>query len=525
MRRARGALALVLLGTTAALPACMPEPDVALALRLPGSVRDAAWFEVGAVPGGCPAAASLLAGIPLGSVSARVAFPASATRTPTFGALSRERWAFVATARDATCGVAAIGCKSVDLATTGEVTVNLLAIAEAREGVCSNGLVCQYAHCIAVPGANVPSAGGCTLATIGGGALADPLSTTVGTRARAAAPAVASAGATFLVSAIDAVEQGDRLRLVRRSVDEAGSAASLLDEDGTPCTGTALADGVSVVDTGGGRVLEARRGPGCSSTELVVSEYAAGSKRALYTASVASGTVLGPRSLSRESGTGRTLLATLAGAGGLRITTVGASSLGADVTGLPAGVTAFLDMASTASATLWLARGANGRAVAGVVEGPTSKAIPVPEGTVAVAARGADFDALVIDASGFVRVERVSAAGASLGSSELGFPGGVSAASFTGAALASRGEFMVAALATAGEIFVAARSVSDAATLSTAWKRLGNEVPLARRRRDGGLAFAASTNRMALVWNTSAKPTPDDVPFGYAVLGCEERTP
>jgi hypothetical protein len=504
----------------------MPEPDVALTLRLASSVEDAAWFEIGAVPGGCPSGETLLAGLPLGSVTARVAFPASAARAPTFGALTRERWAFVAAARDASCGVAAIGCKSVDLATTTEVTVNLLSVGDRREGACASGLVCQYAHCIEVPGSNLPSATGCTLASLGGGTLADPLSSAVGTRMSAAAPSVAATGSTFLVSAIDATEAGDRLRHLRRSLDASGGATTLSDDTLTPCSSGAGASGVSVVDAGsGGRALEARRGPGCSATELVVSEYAAGTKRALYTATLGSGATLGPRSLARESASGRTYLATTNGAGGLRVTAVGPASLGADVSGIPTGAVAFVDMASAASTTFWLGRGASGRAIAGIVEGAASRPVTVPEGTLAVAARGADYDLLVVDANGFVRVDRVNVSGATVATADLGAPGGIAPGAITSGALASRGPFMVAALGAPGAIVVASRAVSEAATTPTTWKRLGDDVPLARRRRDGAIALAVTGDRVALVWGTSARPTPDDVPFGYAVLGCEDRTP
>ncbi len=505
-----------------AVVACAPEADVALSLQLPASVVDAAWFEVAAVRGSCPEATSLLAGLPLGVVSARLAFPADATRAPTFGALSRERWAFLATARDASCGVAAIGCKSVDLATAREVTVGLLDVGEAREGACTNGLACQYAHCIEVPGTNSASSSGCSLDVLGGGLLADPLAIDLGASLVAGPPALTSAGAGFYTTASDALADATRLRISRRMISREGATGTVDDEDVAPCAGTVSVAGASLVDLGGGKALEARRGPSCNAAELVFSERTTSGRRALFAASLPSNSSLAPHSLTREVTSGRVYFASTSSQG-LRIVAVGGTSLGAEVTGIAGSGLTLLDMAAGASSTLWLAREVGGRRVAGLIGSGTSQPVTVPEGALAVASRGTGFEVLVVEGSGFVSVRTLTESGSAADSLDFGSPGGNP--TVTAGALVVRGEFTVAALATSSEIWVSARAASERATVPNLWHRVSASVPLVRRRREGAIAFASSGDRVGLAWGTAARPTPDDVPFGYAVLGCEDRTP
>jgi hypothetical protein len=504
------------------LVACVPEPEVSLTLRLPSSVRDAAWFEVAAVRGACPEATSLLSGLPIGVVSARLAFPAGASRAPTFGALSRERWAFLASARDASCGVAAIGCTSVDLDTTHEVTIGLLDVGDVREGACTGGLACQYAHCIEVPGSNPASGTGCTLNVLGGGLLADPLAIDVGTGLLAGSPGLTSAGDGFVVTASDATSDATRLRVSRRALTSDGAAVESGSEDLPPCTGTVAVSGSSLVDLGGGKALEVRRGPSCAAGDVTFGERTSSGRRTLFTAALASGSTLEPHALVRESASGRVHLASTSSQG-LRIVAVGTTALGADVTGFSGAGLTFLDMAASSSSTLWLARDAAGRRIAGLVRSGVSQSVAVPEGSLAVATRGAGFEILVVDTSGFVSVQAFGENGTAGATTDFGAPGGT--APVTAGALTARGEFSVVALAVSGDVWLTARAARESANVPNLWRRLGDSVPLARRRRDGALALASTGNRVGLAWGTAARPTPDDVPFGYAVLGCEDRTP
>lgn len=518
----RGVVSLAALAASVAIVACSPEPEIALSLRVPSSVRDAAWFEVAAVRGSCPEATTLLAGLPVGVVSARLAFPADAARAPTFGALSRERWAFLATARDASCGVAAVGCKSVDLASSSEVTIGLIDVGDTREGTCTGGLVCQYAHCLEVPGSTPSSGTGCSLNVLGGGLLADPLSIDVGAVVLAGAPGLSSAGAGFVATATDATEDANRLRVSRRVLAADGASSESASEDVTPCTGTVSVSGASLVDLGGGKALEARRGPSCAGGDVVFSERSANAKRTVFSGSLAAGSTLAPHALARESASGRVYLASTSSQG-LRVTGVGTSAIGADVTGIAGSGLTFLDMASGPSSTLWLAREASGKRVAGLVRSGVSQAVAVPEGTLAVTARGTGFEVLVVDAAGFVSTRLVTEAGALGAQTDFGAPSGNG--SITAGSIVRRGAFTVVGLAIPGDLWLSARADGEAATVPNVWRRLGDSVPLARRRREGPIALASNGDRIAVAWGTASRPTPDDVPFGYAVLGCEDRTP
>ena len=520
--RARRVFASTVLIAVLGVAACAPEADVSLTLRLPSSVGDAAWFEVAAVRGACPEATTLLSGLPLGVVSARLAFPAGATRAPNFGALSRERWAFLATARDAQCGVAAIGCKSVELDTTREVTIGLLDVGDTREGACASGLACQYAHCIEVPGSNPSSGTGCSLNVLGGGLLADPISIDVGTSILASPPALASVGSGFFATAVDATADGNRLRVTRKSLAPEGASLEGGGEDVTPCAGTVSVAGVSVVDLGNGKALEARRGPSCGTGDVTFTERSSSGRRALFAGTLPAGSSLEPHSLVRESASGRVYLASTSSQG-LRVVAVGTNALGAEVTGITGAGLTLVDMAAGPSSSLWLARDAAGRRVAGLLRSGASQAVTVPEGARAVSARGAGFEVLVVDASGFVRVQALNEAGVATISTDFGAPGGT--AVVDAGAIVARGDFTVVALAVGGDVWLAARAASEGANVPNLWRRLGDSVPLVRRRRDGAITLASAGDRIALAWGTAARPTPDDVPFGYAVLGCEDRTP
>ncbi len=522
-RRARAAA--ILLGALCT-GSCVPEAEVAVAVHLPRAASEAAWIELGAVPGNCPSAASLLSGLPLGAVAARVAFPRDSTRPPTFGALPREHWAFVATARDASCGVVAVGCKSVDLAHTREVDIQLLAVGGTPEGRCTEGLVCQYAHCVGIPGAGVASGTGCSLDVRSGGSLADPLSVDSAARILAAAPSITAVDGAFAIGTADATETADRFRLRLTRAGGDTPATPPLEDAVTPCQGTVSLDGLSLADLGDGRILEARRGPGCNPTALTISEITGSSRRTRFVANLASGARLAPRALTREASTGRVYLAS-AGGTGVRLTGVDAASLGADVTGIPSGLTAHVDLASTATSTLWLARDGAGRSVAGLVRGAASQAVLVPEGTLAVASRGTGFEVLSVDSSGLARLHTLDRAGATTHTVDLGSPGipAPTASSPTSGAVVARGDFSVAVIGAAGDVWVTSRWTLEAPEIPNVWRRLSDSLPLARRRRDGAVSVAAASDRVAVVWGTSARPTPDDVPFGYAVLGCEPRSP
>ncbi len=518
--RARAAFAA--LGALA-LASCVPEPEVSVVLEMPASAGAAAWFEVGAVRGACPDAAALRGGVPLGDGVARIAFAADADHAPTFGALTRERWAFVAAARDASCGVIAIGCKGVDLSGSREVSITLLSLGEPREGTCAPGLVCQYAHCIDMPASSTPSASGCSLTVRGGGALVDPLSTDVATAMIAAAPAIAPTATGFFASAIDATASGDRLRASLRHLDGSGASTALASPAFIACAGPPSLGGVAIAEAPAGKAFEVRSGPSCNDAGASVSELSLSGTRALYTdTSRTLGSTLHPHSLVRESASGRMYVASTS-LQSLAIHAATSGGVGPVVSGIPSDVTDLVDMAASGGKTLWLGRASSGKTVAGVIANGVSAPVTVSTDARAVAAHGPSAFAIAsIDAAGFVHVDRLSDAGVGLGSFEFGNPGGAPA---TDASIVTSGEFMIVALGTRGEIWSTARSIHDDAMAPSAWKRLSDAVPLARRRRDGALTLAASGDVLGLTWLTSARPTPDDLPFGYAVIGCESRAP
>ncbi len=526
MRLRRGTLRASVVGVVL-FAACQPGAEIAFTLTLPPSLSGEnmpAWIELGAMRGACPSASALGGGIPLGEATSRMVFPANAARAPTFGALSRERWAFMAAARDESCGVVALGCKSVDLNTATEVTLNLQAIDGPREGTCGAGTVCQYAHCIEFPATSTTSAEGCSLAVRGGGALVDPVTIDGSRESLASGPALAASGSSFFSSTLDGLKTGERLRVNRRWLGLDGIVLPRPDTDETPCTGTVERGGISLAAAVNGRVLEAKVGLACgAAATLAVSEFSPPSTdRNLFRASLPSGTVLRPHSLVREGVSGRSYLASTSPAG-LRIEALDAARLGASVVGLPSPVASLLDVAASDSASLWLGRSLNGSAVAGIIKNGISQTIQVDAGSIAVASRGATFEILSLDGLGFVRIDRVSETGSPVSFTDFGKP--TTDALITDATLVTSGEFTVVAVGVAGEVWLRAQSIQDATGMNHAWRRLSDSVPLARRRRDGALTLASAADAIALVWQTSENPSADDVPFGFAVARCEGRKP
>ncbi len=224
-RRSLASLLVVVLGALlAGTPSCK-TPEVTFELNVPSSIsQQVAWFEIGVYPSpACPPPSQLTGGIAPEGAVARVAFPSDDPSPPAIGTLAKNRYSFAATARQADCTVIAVGCTSVDVNDSRDISISLSPTA-ANTGACPQGEVCNDARC--VPGSNNgdPSVGaGCSLALMGSGPLADPLSDS---STLLSAPVVVATDTGFLIAyrEFDTAASMGRLTLI--PVDNGGGSAA-----------------------------------------------------------------------------------------------------------------------------------------------------------------------------------------------------------------------------------------------------------------------------------------------------------
>jgi hypothetical protein len=181
---AKGArISRVALGCVAALglvlglgASCFEKPPVSVTVLLPASLEaETAWIEIGAFTGACPEPKLLAGGMPTEGPTSRVAFRRGEATPPAIGDLPKGQYAFVAVARREDCAVVASGCQVVDVKEQHDVSVRLDPY-ETRAGACSTGQVCSAARCIPTRDTTNPSIGAqCSLQLLGAGPLTTPL--------------------------------------------------------------------------------------------------------------------------------------------------------------------------------------------------------------------------------------------------------------------------------------------------------------------------------------------------------------
>lgn len=229
---------------------------------MPSAVaKQAAWYEIGVFPGGCPSTALLAGGLPSDGASGRLAFAAGAATPPALGSLARQSYGIAATARAADCSVIATGCAALDVTGGGTLPVALTAVPGTAKGACEAGGVCEDARCLAGGDAAATLLGaGCSLELVGAGPLGDALAPD---STLLSAPAIAATPSGFLLAYREFDSSAGTARLTTISVDaNAGAAAPVQTLLPGSCSGSPQTDATGLVFSGGAGTIAVSR-PAC----------------------------------------------------------------------------------------------------------------------------------------------------------------------------------------------------------------------------------------------------------------------
>lgn len=259
--RPLGALALlvVLVGLASLAPGCKRSKEVSFEIALPTDlVQTTAWFEVGAFRDASCAALRpmLLNGVPEGSAT-RIAFRRDDATSPKVGDLPTGAYAFVAVAKGDDCAVLATGCVEAEMGDDEKVAIPM-DTNDPPSGACGLGSACQAARCVPANDNADPSVGAqCSLELLGAGPLANPVG---GGGTLVSAPAIAATPSGFVIVYREIDPNGASARVTVLPVDPAGGAL-----DATRpllkgrCANSDETDGVGLVMNGSdGQIVLAR---------------------------------------------------------------------------------------------------------------------------------------------------------------------------------------------------------------------------------------------------------------------------
>lgn len=240
-------------------PACKDKPEVGLEIRLPSDVvSNTVWFEIGAFrDASCGAVAPMLGnGIPEGATT-RLAFRRDDAQSPRVGDLAAGSYAFAAVARGEDCAVLATGCAEAKMGSDDSVAITMTAT-DAPSGACGLGASCQAARCVPANDSTDPSVGAhCSLELLGAGPLANPVG---GGGTLVSAPAIAATSSGFVVVYREIDPNGASARVTVLPIDQGGGAL-------TParpllkgrCANSEETDGIGLVMNGNdGQIVLAR---------------------------------------------------------------------------------------------------------------------------------------------------------------------------------------------------------------------------------------------------------------------------
>ncbi len=550
-RAAAVALAGGVAAAISAFAGCRANPAVSFDVTLPPSVA-AAWVEVAAFDGVCPEPALLGGGLPTVGSARRSAFridgAASASSGPVLGDLPKATYAFLAVAKREDCGVVATGCTQVDLSKSRSIAIALTAT-DASSGSCSGGTVCRNARC--VPGLDNadPSVGArCSLQLLGAGPLANPLGEEL---ISLSAPAIVATANGFLIAYREWDGRRGSARLTLLPVDSAGGALAPAFEDlSDRCIASDERDAVGLaMNAAGGLVVVARAACPTTATALNVlglDPSGAVARRGVVDApSVKSLVLSSAHALAAAPGTTDFFLAATRDArGGLSLThDVTDPSAAVGVGG--AAPLSSVRVAASDSVYAVLASSPGGGAPAS--DGGADGTAPTGDGLrLQIARAGADPATLgapttftgtwgsVAAAAQSTRVVVVSDGEAFEQPLVFHFfDVGASSRLVDGYTPDSAGEVLFADVAFAEDRLFTAIEQPGALTLvafarATTTPTLVREVSFARdpripsvaNVRDGRVAVAASTTRVAVAWTTAERLGPNDNVGGYAVFAC-----
>lgn len=240
-------------------PGCKGKPEVGFEITVPSSVvPNVAWFEIGAYRDArCEAVGPMLTnGVPEGAAK-RVAFRRDDAQSPRIGDLATGKYAFAAVAKGDDCSVLAMGCVEAQMGDADSVSINMIAN-DPASGACGLGAACQAARCVPANDNADPSVGAqCSLELLGAGPLANPVG---GGGTLVSAPAIAATPSGFVIVYREIDPNGASARVTVLPVDPAGGALDptrpLLKGR---CANSDETDGVGLVTNGSdGQIILAR---------------------------------------------------------------------------------------------------------------------------------------------------------------------------------------------------------------------------------------------------------------------------
>lgn len=523
---------------------CGP-PDASLSLQIPSDVLgQAAWIEVGFIPGGCPPLSALGDGLPPGGTIAREAFKPD-EKPPPFGLVPSAKYGVAATARDAMCGVLAMGCTNVDLGSDRGIQI-ALSPSGGMSGACGAGTVCSYARCVPPTSPDDPSIGvDCSLQLMGAGPLGNPLAV----ETQVGSPAVVSTQTGFLIAYREYEPISGLGRLTLYPVDNGGAALPAHVETlGGRCPMTDETDSVGLALNGDNGLVVLARSPcmGKSGYDFYsITSAADVSKLNVDNSAMGQVLTLSQAKSIALGAAGQYLIGVRVGTQGVLQSTDGVVAM--------AGNNKLGTMMDTG---VWIATSAKllgalfaGPSKAPVMDGgmpeggPTGPVLRLSAGPLAGGLanlpNGLEFPGtwgslaalgtrILVVSSGTTSGKPVAYHAFDLVGNvvQAGAEDGFNTQSLSGkpifADVALSQDYMLTAVEQPGAI---ALVVFDHATTTPVFKRevdLGDDprLPSIKTVRDGRIAIAASATRVIVVWATGSILDMNDPVGGYAVYAC-----
>ncbi len=508
-------------------PGCQGNANVSFEIQLPNAVADQAqWMEIGVLPGACPSATELAAGIPPTGAVVRVAFQKGDADPPAIGDLKKASYAFAAVARAADCSVLATGCSEVDVTKARDVTIALGATT-TPVGACAAGETCGAGQCAPSTNPDDPGVGaGCSMQLVGAGPFAVPLDDSGDT---ASAPAVAVTETGFLVAYREYDPGQGVARLTVGAVGE-GGALSLPTQLMLPgqCAGQDESDAVGLAYLGGSGVVVSARpscGQGASAGLDTAQIDATGSLQKLTFDPTADSLGLSNAHAATRTGASTGWLAYLDDSASVVIGLSGLVTQGSPVTFGGARPQTLAEVAATDQMIALLA--GNGTALTlqlgASLPGDDAGAPFTLGGTWgAVAAQGARAYVLSDGGSG--------AKPLSFGAFDLGGTSAAASVTFAppgqgtvaGGDVAFQGDRVMFAAEQPGALSVVVYDHASTTPTFLDSVLLSNDprIPAQDTVRDGRVAIAASDSRVLVAWITAIDLGPDDPVGGYALYAC-----
>ncbi len=524
------------LATAVVLGVACDPPGVSMTLGVPADATPA-WFEIGALPNGCPAPSEIAGGLPPSGVAARVAYGADAAPLP-LGNLATGRYGFAAIARRDDCGVIAAGCTTSDVAKSRAIDVTLDSTSDPDASACTNGLVCSNARCVPPTGGDDPNAGaGCSMVLVGAGPLPDALD---GGPFVTAPAIVATAAGTFIIAYAEYLDGDGTERLTIQPIDVGGGALApdqrVLDGH---CPGQTSIDAAALVMSVAGGLAALSRPPctGQSGFEFFpLDPTGAVTKRNVFLNATAPTISLSTHALTSAATPGRFLLASNVSAAASLFSTEGIKAYAQTTTafGTPQDTSARVVRTANALSVEVDGPSTGDAGIAGSVAriyvttattDPIALGSPVDQVAAAVSALTMLDGRAFLITNGAGKGEDVAFRAYDVGKSPAAATGGFSALKSTAIVAldaATAQNRLFCALEQQDSVAIAV--IDGASSTSPQILRrvdLASDIRIPKSAHDGPIAIAATDSRIAITWVAHKTSLVDGDPVGgYAVFAC-----